>query len=202
MTAKKLADLPSEELHEQALNALTVLSHFWGIRYRHGNKGALLEAIGASFMVSAEPPLWAREEFVKISQSTPDSWDDAFGPPVPKGKSAKAARRDRASGPKVITAVNRARKRGTKFPEAFDEAAESPEIREYELSGAKVREIYYGDINKPIRKNAPTVLAARCQEDAMAIALILTLRDLVRTFQKHGLNFEKELFGDQVIENT
>ena len=195
MTAKRLADLPSEQLHEQAVNALMVLCRFWEIRYRHGDKAALLNAIGTSFMASVEPPLWARVEFVKILGSTPDSWDDVFGPPVEKGKSAKAARRERESGPKVITAVNRARERGTKFPEAFDEAAQSPELREYRLSGAKVREIYYGSMRQ-IRNNAPAVLAARCWEDGLAISIILELRDLVRRFQKAGLNFEKEVFGD------
>ena len=154
MTAKKLADLPSEELREQSLNALTVLCHFLWHQYRAGQKDKLLEVIGMSFIHGVPPPQWAQEAFVEACQSMPNSWDDVFGPPVSKGKSAKAARRDSASGPRVITAVERARKQGTKFPEAFDEAAKSPELREYGLSGAKVREIYYGNMRK-IRKNSP-----------------------------------------------
>ena len=111
-----------------------------------------------------------------------------------KGKSAKAARRDKESGPKVITAVTRARKRGIKFPEAFDEAAKSLELSEYGLSGAKVRDIYYGSMRK-IRRIVPAILA-RYRKDALAIAIILQLWDLERAFQKAGLNFEKEIFGD------
>ena len=45
------------------------LCRFWEIRYRHGDKAALLEAIGTSFLASVEPPLWARVEFIKISKS-------------------------------------------------------------------------------------------------------------------------------------
>jgi hypothetical protein len=195
VTAKRLSALPSEELREYALNALMVLCRFWEIRYRHGDKAALLEAIGTSFLASVEPPLWARVEFIKISKSIPDSWDDVFDPPVGKGKSAKAARRDKESGPKVITAVTRARKRGIKFPEAFDEAAKSLELSEYELSGAKVRDIYHGSRGKAIRRIVPTILA-RDPKDALAIAIILQLWDLESAFQKAGLNFEKEIFGD------
>src|SRR5262249_17515080 len=103
---------------------------------------------------------------------------------------------------KVITAVNRARKRGTKFPQAFDEAAKDPGLNQYGLSAAKVREIYYYRDVKQLRRKAPTVLAARCWEDAVAISIILELADLVRKFQKAGLNFEKEIFGDQVTGNT
>jgi hypothetical protein len=201
MTAKKLADLPSEELREQSLNALTVLCHFCWHQYHAGQKEKLLEVIGMSFIHGVPPPQWAREAFVEAYQSTPNSWDNVFGPPVPKGKSAKAARRERASGPRVITAATRIRKQGTKFPEAFDEAAKSPELSEYGLSGAKVREIYYGSMRQ-VRKNSPAVLGARCWEDALAISLILQLADLQRTFQKAGLDFKKELFGPQVTEVT
>jgi hypothetical protein len=170
-------------------------------QYRAGQKDRLLEVIGISFIHGVLPPPWAREALNEAFQSTPNSWDDVFGRPIPKGKSAKAARRERATGPRVITAVERARKRGTKFPQAFDEAAKSPELSEHELSGAKVREIYYGGM-KQIRKNSPAVLEARCWEDGLAIALILQLQDLKQTFQKAGLDFEKEMFGSQVTEIT
>jgi hypothetical protein len=203
MTAvpKKLGDLPSEELREQSLNALTVLCYFLWHQYRAGQKDRLFEVIGMSFIHGVLPPQWAREAFVEACQSTPNSWDDVFGRPVPKGKSPKAARREVVSGPRVITAVERARKQGTKFPEAFDKAAKNPELSEYGLSGAKVREIYYGRMRQ-IRKNSPAVLGARCWEDALAIALILQLEDLKQTFQKAGLDFEKEMFGSQVTEIT
>jgi hypothetical protein len=36
----------------------------------------------------------------------------------------------------------------------------------------------------------------------LAIALILQLEDLKQTFQKAGLDFEKEMFGSQVTEIT
>jgi hypothetical protein len=193
--AKRLSNLPGEELHEYALKALIVLSHVWEVQYRRGHKRTQLEAIVTIFMASVEPPLWARLEFVKICGSTPDSWDDVFGPPVEKGKSAKAARRAKESGPKVVPAVTRARERGTKFPEAFDEAAKSLELSEYRLSPAKVREIYYGSMRK-VRECIPRIRAARCLKDALAIEIILNLLDLERAFQKAGLNFEKEIFRD------
>jgi hypothetical protein len=203
MTKKRLADLPSEELREVSLNALFgVLCPVWMKQYNHGHKRRLLEIIGMCLMHRVPPPEDAREEFLRVCQSMPDSWDDVFGPPVPKGKSAKAARRRAANRPQVIKVVGRLRKQGTKFPAVFDEAAESPELREFKLSGSTVREMYYSVFGKEMRKKLPAVLAARSLEDLLAIHVILEAAELTVEFQKRGLDFKKEIFGDQVTGNT
>ena len=72
--------------------------------FRAGDKASLFQAMVVCLTTELPFPIWkwAADAFIEACQSLPDSWDDVFGPPVPKGKQASRVRRYKSLGPPLV----------------------------------------------------------------------------------------------------
>jgi hypothetical protein len=108
------------------------------IRFRGGDKQALLSTVVLCLYLEQPVPRWARDALWDVYNNRPKSWDDAFGPPLPKGKSASAAHRHREIASGIVVDVGRA-----KAP--IDDDLFKRVGKKYKVSGATAKRIYYGD---------------------------------------------------------
>jgi hypothetical protein len=111
--------------------------------YSAGKKQALIEAIALGAFMDVALPTWAREAIIEACfESRPQSWDDVFGRPLAKGKSAKAARRRRSKEMAVIGRVKELNsQRKPKLP--IGAALFRKVGKEFGVSGGIVSKIYY-----------------------------------------------------------
>lgn len=76
-----------------------------GIRFLHGDRAALFEAIYQCATRDVLIPDWAarafRRGYQEILNCRVDSWDEAFGPPFPKGFKISQAKRRRSLRPQI-----------------------------------------------------------------------------------------------------
>jgi hypothetical protein len=106
-------------------------------RYRAGDKNALLATITLCVFFGILVPYWARNALFDIVDNPPKSWDDAFGAPLPKGKSSSAARRHREVEFDIVLDVETA---GAPIDEDLFERVG----KKYNVSGGTAKRIYYG----------------------------------------------------------
>jgi hypothetical protein len=108
--------------------------------YRRGKKEALIQAIDVCALMDVALPTWAREAIIAACfESKPHSWDDVFGRPLAKGKSAKAARRRSSIELGVIGRIKQLHSSG----EAIGAALLEKVGEEFGVGGGTVSNIYY-----------------------------------------------------------
>jgi len=108
--------------------------------YRAGKKEALIEAIAVCALMDVALPTWVREAIIAAClESKPQSWDDVFGRPLAKGKSAAAKQRRNSIAMGVIGRVRELNSKGEPIgPALFRKVG-----KEFGASGGTVSNIYY-----------------------------------------------------------
>jgi hypothetical protein len=104
--------------------------------FRNGDKSVLLGVIVICVHIGIPVPDWARRALWDAYTNPPKSWDDAFGRPLPKGKSAAVVRKHREKEYGIVVDVGTA-----KAPidgDLFKRVA-----KKYNISGATAKRIYY-----------------------------------------------------------
>jgi hypothetical protein len=116
---------------------------YWAIaeqEYRAGNKRVLLGTIAWCCALGIPVPPWAGMALFKIYNKPPKSWDDEFGPPGPKGKSATAVQRHgKIALPLIIDIEEAGRPIGE---ELFRQVG-----KKHGVSGGTAKRIYYENVN-------------------------------------------------------
>jgi hypothetical protein len=114
--------------------------------YQSGEKDALMAALAICAVYDLRIPLWVRLPLgVSYFQTRPESWDDIFGRPVPKGKSVRAFNRHRHADLRVVKRVKELAAQGT----GVDDDLFAVVGKEFGMSAGGVKEVYY---NKRIAK--------------------------------------------------
>jgi hypothetical protein len=101
-----------------------------------GDKSALLGTVATCLQLGIPVPDWARNALWEVYNNRPKSWDQAFGPPIPKGKSATATYRDRSLQSKIVLDIGHSERPIDQ--ELFDEIG-----KRYNVSGAMAKRLYY-----------------------------------------------------------
>jgi hypothetical protein len=104
--------------------------------FRNGRKSTLLGVIAICALLKIPMPDWARSAFLDAYTNPPKSWDDAFGRPLPKGKSAAIVRKHREKECDIVVDVGTA-----KAP--IDEGLFKRVGKKYNISAATAKRIYY-----------------------------------------------------------
>jgi hypothetical protein len=116
--------------------------------YAKGDEGALLAAVRECANHDVVLPPWVAREFIRrydqVLTCRVASWDDAFGRPLPKGRSLAAARKRRDKRFAVVMEVRKRRKRGSPVDVGlFQEVGAALAI-----SGSTARDLYYDTLKR------------------------------------------------------
>jgi hypothetical protein len=84
-------------------------------------------------------PEWARDAFLEAYYILPKSWDDVFGPPIPKGANLAVARRRSKIGCQLYLEVKRSNAEGTPIDDGLFETVG----KQFNVSGATAKRMYY-----------------------------------------------------------
>ena len=107
--------------------------------YETGERNKLMTALFVCCLFQIEIPAWARKAIILAFGSTPKTWDDVFGRPIPKGKSVTAHRRRQRMIEPVTKRVRELHASGKSIgPELFETVAE-----QFGSSASTIRDIFY-----------------------------------------------------------
>jgi hypothetical protein len=144
VSASGISEETRRFLREKTDRFLEACSGVCEASYRHGSKSALLFTMYAHLNHGRPIPKWAQAAFIRAYLSCPKSWDEVFGCPVEKGKSAGAKWRKQKNTLPVVLAIRSLHAKGKAINEdLFSEAANG-----LSLSAADVRRLYYSDEGK------------------------------------------------------
>jgi hypothetical protein len=118
---------------------LSNIAEICELEFRAGRKAALFETMYFCIGADAPLPVWAKVAFLEAYDSKPRSWDEAFGRPVPKGKSAAKARKLGAIELKLWFRVREMHKAGVPIDDGMFEKVG----KEFKVSLADAKRIYY-----------------------------------------------------------
>jgi hypothetical protein len=125
------------------------------LRYEQGKKSELLYWLGYCLMNNREVPEWIKKGLYKALDDAHTykikCWNDAFGPPVPKGKHLKTARRNYEIAWPVFDRVQELHKSDPcKWP--IGESLFETVAAEFKINKTLASKLYY-EVVKEIRES-------------------------------------------------
>jgi hypothetical protein len=122
--------------------------------FEAGDQTVILECMFLCTWFHIEPPDWLEDAFCDRAGSPEkfETWDDAFGPPMPKG-TKKAGRQEKRNWLRLARKIQVLRAKGIRGKDAYEQAA-----KELGLRGGweAIRDAYYR-IPKRIRELESTL---------------------------------------------
>ena len=117
--------------------------------FEAGNQAVILPCVSLCLWLGIQPPEWLEDAFCSRAGAPWkfEKWEDAFGPPMPKG-TKKAARQEIRNILRLERKIREIRAKGVKGRDLYEQAA-----KELGLRGGwqTIRDAYYR-IAKPIRE--------------------------------------------------
>jgi hypothetical protein len=108
-------------------------------KFKAGDKSQLLLAMKDCLELRGPIPQWAQDAFLEAYYILPKSWDDVFGPPIPKGTNLEAARRKSKIGLQLYLEVKRLNAEGTPIDDGLFETVG----KQFSVSGGTAKRMYY-----------------------------------------------------------
>ena len=120
-------------------------------KFKAGDKSQLILAMKYCLEFRRPIPEWARDAFLEAYYILPKSWDDVFGPPIPKGANLAVARRRSKIGCQLYLEVKRSNAEGTPIDDGLFETVG----KQFNVSGATAKRMYY-DFRCKLRGRSPS----------------------------------------------